>query len=52
MAEDRIMQFSIKCSSMPYLFARQVLLRNSNGSPFIRSSNWDGVVSDFAMLKL
>jgi len=49
-AEARIMQFSLKCSTMPYLFACQVLLRNSKGVPFIGGTNWGGLVSDFAML--
>jgi len=48
MAKDRIMQFSVKCSPMPYLFACQVWLRNSKGIPLIArgGSYWGGVVFD------
>ena len=51
-AEARIMQFSLKCIPMAYLFACQVWLWNSNGSLSSGDSNWGGSVSDFAMLYL
>jgi len=51
-AEARIMQFSLKCSPVPELFAFQVWLQNSKRAPLIRGSNWDGVVMNFVMLYL
>jgi len=42
--EARIMQFSLKCSPRPYLFACQVWLQNSKGVPLIGGLNleWGG----------
>ena len=50
-AKARIMQFSLKCSTRPYLFACQVQLRNSKGL-LDRGLKLGWVVSDFAMVYL
>ena len=48
-AEARITQFSLVCSSMLYLPS---MITKFEGSLHDLGSNWDGVVSEFAMLYL